>query len=214
MKNESLADKVFEKLEGDILEGRYHQGDIITETALSNEFQVSRTPIREAIRRLEQENLVTESGKGITILGISEKDLSDIYDIRMKIEGLASRWAAENITQSQLEELSEILDLQEFYTSKNNALNLKNVDSSFHDIIYRCSNSAPLMDILATLHRKIQIQRKSSLENHSRAKEAVMEHREIYEALLKHDADLAEKLTVKHIKNAKDNLFKNSSVIN
>ena len=118
MKNESLADKVFEQLEADILEGKYTAGETVTEIELSNKFQVSRTPIREAIRRLEQENLVSESGKGIKILGISCKDLSDIYDVRMRIEGLAARFAAEHITDDELEKLSEIIDLQEFYTSK------------------------------------------------------------------------------------------------
>ena len=212
MKHESLADKVFEKLENDILEGKYKSGDILTEIGLSTEFQVSRTPIREAIRRLQQENLVEETGKGITILGISKKDLSDIYDIRMRIEGLASRWAAENITNEELEELAEILDLQEFYTSKGKTNHLKNTDSSFHDIIYRCCKSAPLMDILASLHRKIQMQRKASLENAERAYEAVKEHREIYKALAARDADLSEKLTIQHLKNAKENLFKISSI--
>ena len=206
MKNESLADKVFEQLESDILGGKYATGDIVTEIGLSNEFQVSRTPIREAIRRLEQENLVSESGKGIKILGISYKDLSDIYEIRMRIEGLAARFAAENITDEDLEKLSEVLDLQEFYTSKQKMNNVKDADSNFHDIIYRCCGSATLTDILGSLHRKIQMQRKSSLENKSRAVDAVKEHREIYEALKRRDADLAEALTVQHIKNAKENL--------
>ncbi|MBQ5801086.1 MAG: GntR family transcriptional regulator [Clostridia bacterium] len=212
MRNESLADKVFAKLESDILEGKYKKGDVLTEIGLSNTFEVSRTPIREAIRRLEQENLVTETGKGITILGISKKDLSDIYDIRMRIEGLACHWAAKNITQADLDELGEILDLQEFYSSKQKTNNLKNTDSSFHDVIYRACDSAPLMDILAPLHKKIQMQRKSSLENAKRAHEAVKEHREIYNALLAHDADLAEKLMIKHLSNAKENLFKISSI--
>ena len=206
MKNESLADKVFEQLESDILGGKYAAGDIVTEIGLSNEFQVSRTPIREAIRRLEQENLVSESGKGIKILGISYKDLSDIYEIRMRIEGLAARFAAENITDEDLEKLSEVLDLQEFYTSKQKMNNVKDADSNFHDIIYRCCGSATLTDILGSLHRKIRMQRKSSLENKSRAVDAVKEHREIYEALKRRDADLAEALTVQHIKNAKENL--------
>ena len=206
MKNESLADKVFEQLESDILGGKYAAGDIVTEIGLSNEFQVSRTPIREAIRRLEQENLVSESGKGIKIPGISYKDLSDIYEIRMRIEGLAARFAAENITDEDLEKLSEVLDLQEFYTSKQKMNNVKDADSNFHDIIYHCCGSATLTDILGSLHRKIQMQRKSSLENKSRAVDAVKEHREIYEALKRRDADLAEALTVQHIKNAKENL--------
>ncbi len=206
MKNESLADKVFGQLEADILGGKYSAGETVTEIELSNKFQVSRTPIREAIRRLEQESLVSESGKGIKILGISSKDLSDIYDIRMRIEGLAARFAAEHITDDELEKLSEIIELQEFYTSKQKMNYVKDADSNFHDIIYHSCNSTTLTDILGSLHRKIQMQRKASLENKSRARDAVNEHKEIYEALKKRDPDLAEKLTVQHIKNAKENL--------
>ena len=118
IKHESIADKVFSMLEADILSGKYRTGEIITETKLSKEFDVSRTTVREAIRRLQQENLLAESGKGVIVLGVSNEDLSDIYDIRMRIEGLAARWAAQNMTDEQLSELSDVLDLQDFYTIK------------------------------------------------------------------------------------------------
>ena len=207
MKHESIADKVFIQLESDILSGKYAVGEVLTEIKLSEEFKVSRTPIREALRRLEQENLISESGKGVVILGLSKKDLSDIYEIRMRIEGLAARWAAENISDEQLEELSGVLDLQEFYTEKEKTNEIKNTDSSFHDIIYKCCKSDSLNDILCTLHKKIQIFRKRSIENKERAVLAVNEHRKIYEALKRHDGDEAERLTVEHIKNAKNNLL-------
>ncbi len=207
MKHESIADKVFIQLESDILSGKYAVGEVLTEIKLSEEFKVSRTPIREALRRLEQENLISESGKGVVILGLSKKDLSDIYEIRMRIEGLAARWAAENISDEQLEKLSGVLDLQEFYTEKEKTNEIKNTDSSFHDIIYKCCQSDSLNDILCTLHKKIQIFRKRSIENNERAVLAVNEHRKIYEALKRHDGDEAERLTVEHIKNAKNNLL-------
>lgn len=207
MKHESIADKVFMQLESDILSGKYTVGEVLTETKLSEDFDVSRTPIREAIRRLQQENLVEESGKGIVILGVSKQDLSDIYEIRMRIEGLASRWAAKNITDEQLEELTNVVDLQEFYTMKEKSNEIKNADTSFHDIIYKCSDSDTLNVILCMLHKKIQSFRKRSIENKDRAKMAVKEHRMILEALKKHDGDEAERLTIEHIKNAKENLL-------
>ncbi len=207
MKHESIADKVFLQLESDILSGKYAVGEILTETKLSTEFNVSRTPVREALRRLEQENLITESGKGVVILGVSKKDLSDIYDIRMRIEGLAARWAAENITNEQLEELSGVVDLQEFYTQKEKTNEIKNTDTSFHDIIYKCCNSDTLNDLLRMLHRKIQRFRKRSIEDNGRAMLAVNEHKLIYEALANHDGDEAERLTIEHIKNAKEHLL-------
>ena len=207
MKHESIADKIFIQLESDILSEKYAIGEILTETKLSEEFQVSRTPIREALRRLEQENLIKESGKGIVILGVSKKDLSDIYEVRMRIEGYAARLAAENITDDELEQLSEILDLQEFYTMKSKKNEIKNADTSFHDVIYKCSNSDTINGMLRMFHKKIQSFRKKSIEDNVRAENAVAEHRKIYEALAKHDGDEAERLTIEHIKNAKQHLF-------
>ena len=81
-KTVSLADQVFEHIEADILSGKYARGEIITESRMSAELGVSRTPIREAFRRLSQEHLIEESGKGSVVIGITEKDLDDIFLIR------------------------------------------------------------------------------------------------------------------------------------
>ena len=86
----SLATQVFEKLEEDIITGVYPRGEILTELKLVEQLGVSRTPIREALRRLEQERLIAESGKGSVVLGITLEDLVDIMDIRQRIEGLAA----------------------------------------------------------------------------------------------------------------------------
>ena len=86
----TLADQVFERLESDIIQGVYPRGEVLTELRLVEQLNVSRTPIREALRRLEQEHLIADTGKGTVVLGITAEDLVDIMDIRCKIEGLAS----------------------------------------------------------------------------------------------------------------------------
>ncbi|MBE6631561.1 MAG: GntR family transcriptional regulator [Ruminococcaceae bacterium] len=206
-KSISLADMVYERLESDILGGKYQRGEVLSELKLSSELEVSRTPIREAVRRLEQEHLVREIGKGIEVIGIGIKDLYDIYEIRSRIEGLATRRCAEIITDEQLAELGEILDLQEFYTTKNSSDQIKKLDSSFHEKLYEYCGSMIYSATLTSLHRKVQKYRKMSVENHKRAAEAIKEHTEIYKALAEHDADRAEKLAVKHIENAKINIL-------
>ena len=108
----SLADQVFEKLEDDIVYGVYKRGEVLTELKLAETLGVSRTPIREALRRLEQERLIEESGKGSVVLGITKEDLLDIMDIRIRIEGLASFYAAKNITNAGIEQLNHLIDLQ------------------------------------------------------------------------------------------------------
>ena len=84
-KTTSLADRVFEKLENDIIFGVYPRGEILTELKLVEQLGVSRTPIREALRRLEQERLIADTGKGSVVLGITEDDLQDILNIRLRI---------------------------------------------------------------------------------------------------------------------------------
>lgn len=202
----SLADAVFEQLENDILIGVYKRGDVITENELSLALNVSRTPIREAIRRLEQENLIKEISKGHEVVGITKKDIMDIYDIRLLIEGKAARLCTENISNEELEEMREVIDLQEFYTQKNVADKIKGTDSVFHDLIYKCTGSAIYQSILSNLHRKIQLCRKVSVSNTGRAEQAVKEHRELFKAIESKDADLAEKLMIQHIKNAKESI--------
>lgn len=90
----TLADQVFERLESDIIQGVYPRGEVLTELKLVEQLNVSRTPIREALRRLEQEHLIADTGKGSVVLGITAEDLVDIMDIRCRIEGLASYYAA------------------------------------------------------------------------------------------------------------------------
>ena len=111
----SLADQVFDRLENDIIMGAIPRGEVLTELKLVELLGVSRTPIREALRRLEQERLIEDSGKGSLVLGITEDDLLDIMNIREQIEGLASYYATLNMTEEGRQELTHIVDLQEFY---------------------------------------------------------------------------------------------------
>ena len=103
----SLAEQVFDRLENEILSGKFPRGTILTEMNLVTELGVSRTPIREAIHRLEQEHIIETTTKGIVILGVTKKDLRDIFEIRLRIEGLASAEAAKRITPEELAELRE-----------------------------------------------------------------------------------------------------------
>ena len=114
-KTVSLADQVFDKLENDIITGVYPRGEILTELKLVEQLGVSRTPIQEALRRLEQERLIKESGKGSVVLGITVEDLIDIMEIRQRIEGIAAAYATRNMTSEGLEELRRINELQDFY---------------------------------------------------------------------------------------------------
>ena len=96
----SIADQVFEELERDILSGLYERDEVLTEMKLSEQLHVSRTPIREALRRLEQEHIIEPTSKGMKVVGITRDDISDICEIRLRLEGLAARWAAERADEA------------------------------------------------------------------------------------------------------------------
>jgi DNA-binding GntR family transcriptional regulator len=159
-KSFSIADIVFEKIEDAILSGEFARGDVITELKLCGMLNVSRTPVREALTRLRQEGLVKESGKGAVVVGVNEDDLYDIYEVRMRIEGLAAAKCAEVITEEQLRALGETLELQEFYTAKNQPESIKKLDSEFHERIYSYCGSKTLEVLLCELHRKVKRYRK------------------------------------------------------
>ena len=200
----SLADQVFERLETDILSGKYSPGDILTELKLVGDLGVSRTPIREALRRLEQEHIIEISQRGILVIGVSRKDLDDILAIRMRVEGLAAYEAAKNITDEQLAELRETVELQEFYVPKHDADRINGMDSQFHRLIYQFSGSKALCDTLIPLHKKVQKYRKASVENEVRSEFSSQEHRLIFEAIAAHNPGLAEQRMTDHIANARE----------
>ena len=206
-KSTSLADQVFDKLENDIIQGVYPKGEILTELKLVEQLGVSRTPIREALRRLEQERLIADSGKGSVVLGITEDDLLDIMNIRQRIEGLAAYYATVNMTDDGRKELTHIVDLQEFYYSKQDADRLRQVDDQFHDAICYLSKRTVITDTLIPLHRKTRRYRRISMGDWKRTSKTMQEHRAIYEAIVSGNAELAMDLTTKHIENAKEHML-------
>ena len=201
-KTVSLADQVFERLEAEILSGKYQRGEVVTELQLCAELGVSRTPVREALRRLSQEHLIEESPRGTVVLGVVRKDFEDMCAIRLRIEGLAVRGFIDNLTDDSLRQLREAVEFQEFYLNKSDPDHIKAMDSRFHELIYQNCGSAILCDTLSPLHKKVQKFRRLSIEQAGRAETSVKEHRAIYEAIAAKDADLAERLMNEHVGNA------------
>ena len=205
----SIAGQIFEQLEQDILIGKYKRGEILTELKLSEALGVSRTPIREALRRLEQEHLIEETSRGAVVVGITEKDLEDIYEIRNSLEGIVAERAAANATEEQLEAMREVIELQQYYSQKDsdNADKIKDLDSQFHEMLYRLSASEIFVQTLLPLHKKLIKFRKASIRRHGRALQSAAEHQSIYEAIRSRDGQKAKELTLFHINKAKNNIL-------
>ena len=206
-KTVSLADQIYERLENDIITGVYPRGEVLTEMKLVEQLGVSRTPIREALRRLEQERLIKDTGKGSIVLGITLEDMIDIMNIRQRVEGLAAYYATENMTPEGLEKLRQLNDLQDFYYTRKDAARQSQMDDLFHDTIYELSQRTIIRDTLQPLHRKTMRYRKISLEDPARLGLSIQEHKDIFNAMAAGNAELAEELTVQHIINAKNSMM-------
>ena len=204
----SLEEQVFNSLEEEILTGKLKKGETLAEISLSKRLGVSRTPIRAALHRLAEEGLIEITpNKGAVVIGVGYEELVDIYKIRMRLEGLASREAALKISDEDKKKLCDSVELSEFYIGKQDTEHLKELDSEFHNIIYRASGNRLLSKTLSELHRNIKVYRKLSLTVPERLEKSVMEHREILNAIISGDADTADALTFRHIEAALENLL-------
>ena len=205
-KTVSLADQVFDRLESDILSGVYKRGEILTELKLCEALGVSRTPVREAMKRLEQEHIIEDCGKGMRVLSITAEDAACIYEIRSRVEGMAAAACARNISPEDLNAMRELVDLQAFYAERGDSDRVKTLDSEFHEMIYRCSGSAVLYDTLVPLHKKVQKFRKAAVEQRSSAEESVAEHKAVYAAIASKNPEEAERVMNAHVASARDRL--------
>lgn len=203
----SLRGRVFHTIREDILSGKYEKGEELKEIAIGNELGVSRTPVREALRQLELEGLVSIiPNKGAYVEGISLKDIRDIYEIRSLLEGLCTRWAVEAITDEQLKSLEENVDLSEYYATKGDFNKVFELDSRFHEILYEASGSKTINHLLSDYHHYIQRVRRVTIATEGRAYKSNGEHRNILNAIKDKNAAEAERLATAHVLNTMNNI--------
>jgi len=202
-----LREMVFESLREAIILGRLKPGERLMEIQLAEEMGVSRTPVREAIRKLELEGFVVMvPRKGAYVAGISVKDIVDVFEVRAALEGLAAGLAAERIT-------SEEMDLLERSLLKINAMGGGDIDAavegdiSFHDIIYRASRNQRLVQIITHLQEQLLRFRMTSLSQPGRVKIALDEHKKIVEAISDRNVEMAQTLATEHIENAEQSFL-------
>ncbi|NLC18660.1 MAG: GntR family transcriptional regulator [Clostridiales bacterium] len=203
----SLRGRVYKKLREDILSGVYKENEELKEITIGQEMGVSRTPVREALRQLELEGLVTLiPNKGAYVTGITSKDIHDIYTIRSYLEGLCAKWACEHITDAQIEALEEILYLSDFHARRSHFSQLVELDNKFHELIYSACGSKILKHVLSDFHQYVERVRKITLSMPNRALKSNKEHADIVEAIKKRDGQLAEALAHEHIINTIKNM--------
>ncbi|MEL7567138.1 MAG: GntR family transcriptional regulator [Dehalobacterium sp.] len=203
-----LREVVFETIREAIISGHLRPGERLMEVQLAEEMGVSRTPVREAIRKLELEGfLVMIPRKGAYVAGISLKDIHDVFEIRAALDSLAAGLAAERITEEELNNLERSLVSVVESAGHNDLNGIVNTDTDFHDIIYKASRNERLMQIVNNLREQIQRFRTTSLAFPGRMQIAVDEHRRIVDAISERNVDLARALAQEHIENAENSMM-------
>lgn len=207
----SLQARVYNRLHEGILSGKYKKNEELKEMTIGAELGVSRTPVREALRQLELEGLVEiVPNKGAYVIGISTKDIKDIYEMRSRLEGLCARWATEHADDEIIAKLEEIVDLSEFHLSKGKYAKVVELDNLFHEVLYNAADSSMLYRTLSGFHHYLEAIRKKTLSSKERVVNSTKEHRAILDAMKEGDAGKAEELARLHMKNTIKNIEEHS----
>ena len=196
-----IADIVRER----ILKGEYQIGEKIKESSIALELNVSRTPIREAFKMLEEEGLLDYlPNRGCYAKGFTKRDVSDIYTVRAALEEIAMTWACERITDEEIVRLEEQCELMDFYTRKRDIQKILTMNSAFHDIIYNSTGSRFLAQVLRSYKGYLDKTRKSVFYREEFLDSIQKEHQAIFEAVKARDTEMAVRAIKEHLDASKE----------
>lgn len=196
-----LREVIFNTLREAIIVGELKPGERLMEVQLADKMGVSRTPVREAIRKLELEGLVNMvPRKGAQVADLSVKDIMDVLEVRATLDGLATALSAQRITEEECKELKHINTQFINYMEKDNLQGSIKKDVEFHDIIYRSSRNEKLIQIANNLREQVQRFRVIYLKDYISSKDIIKEHADIIEAVTNKNSTLSQEYAQKHIK--------------
>jgi DNA-binding GntR family transcriptional regulator len=202
-----LGNKAYDFIKSAILNMDLRPGQPLVDSALAQRVQVSRTPVREALRRLQTEGLVVRGPrKGWRVCSLSREDIEQIFDLKESLEGLAARRAAQRITQQCAEQLLQIVKRMEEASQTADRQTWMALDAQYHEIIFRVVGNERLRQIVGNLNDQWHRLRVGHLAVEGRVQRASQEHRWIAEAIAAHDQDRAEAMMQQHLRNLKDSL--------
>lgn len=194
---------VYERLRDDIVTGKFNAGDPLVETALASLYGVSRTPIREALRRLEQDGLVERGSRGMQVRSRSPEEILEIYEVRIILEAAAARAAAERRTTLDLMRLEQ-LHAAMLETSPNDAAAIAEHNRRFHEELWHASHNSTLVDLLTRLGAHLVRFRETTLTYSGRWKVVLEDHSALLEAIKAGDGDRAAEISTEHMIGARD----------
>ena len=208
-----LRDVVFNTLRHAILKGELEPGERLMEIALAQKLGVSRTPIREAIRKLELEGLVVMvPRKGAEVADITEKDLRDVLEVRTALEELSIELAMKNMTDEDYENLKKASKSFAKDSEGDDLIKIAEADVAFHEIIYMATGNKRLIQMINNLREQMYRYRLEYIKDKSTHARLVEEHERIIEAMQKQDVNAAKAAIKLHVENQEENILKSIKV--
>lgn len=205
-----IRDIVYDLIRKAILEGNIKPGEHIVESDYAKLLKTSRTPIREAIRKLETEGFVEYiPRKGVIVKGFSLNDIIEIFEIRKTLESLAMEYTVENITDKEIEVLKQIVDSMESADLNNDIEELVHICERFHDILLTVSSMPRLKTMINLLQEYLEVFKRNSLGKESRRRNAIIEHKEILSTIMERDVSRAKDQITRHIEASKRSFLEN-----
>lgn len=203
-----LRDVVFNTLRQAILKGELKPGERLMEIALAERLGVSRTPIREAMRKLELEGLVVMiPRRGAQVANITEKDLNDVLEVRIALENVAIEKACKRMSEEEMGRLWLAAKEFKHTISEGNLVKLAEADVAFHEIIYRASDNKRLIQVLNNLREQIYRYRVEYLKDAQTRDVLVQEHEELTQAIKDRDVARAQEISFRHIENQRKGIM-------
>ena len=197
-----LRDVVFNTLRQAILRGELKPGERLMEIQLANKLGVSRTPIREALRKLELEGLVNMvPRKGAEVADITEKSLRDVLEVRKALEELSVQLACEKITEEEIEELKRVAERFKDTLNDQDVTKIAEADVAFHDVIYTATDNQKLILLLNNLREQMYRYRVEYLKKEEAYPQLIAEHEELIDNISKRNKEEATRIMCEHIDN-------------
>ncbi|MBQ1876007.1 MAG: GntR family transcriptional regulator [Selenomonas sp.] len=204
-----LREVVCESLREAIRNGTLKPGERLMEIQLAEQLGVSRTPVREAIRKLELEGyVIMMPRRGTYVANMSMSDISDIFEIRSALESLSNGLAAKRITPDELEHLQNLLVMLKPYVEQMDMEKIVELDIEFHDLLYHASRNKRLVGIISNLRDQLTRFRTLSMSYPGRLEATMEEHKSIVDAIAAGDSEAARQAAEKHMENSESTLLK------
>lgn len=196
-----MATNVYERIRDAIISGQLAAGSVLSENRLAADFGTSRTPVREALHRLEIERLVERGSRGSVVRATSPEEILDIYDVRITLEGSAARAAATHATDL---DLARLRALQDAMRGVEGGPERAAANRAFHAALWDASHSPTLIDLLERLHVHLLRYPTTTLDWPGRWDEVIREHDELLEAVSRHDGEAARAIAERHMAEARE----------